>query len=37
MGRPSQIELTLKMAGGRLIGASIGGGAVVVMEGSIEA
>jgi trans-2,3-dihydro-3-hydroxyanthranilate isomerase len=37
MGRPSQIELTLKIAGGKLAGASIGGGAVVVMEGTIEA
>jgi len=37
MGRPSQIELTLKMAGGKLTGASIGGGAVVVMEGTLEA
>jgi trans-2,3-dihydro-3-hydroxyanthranilate isomerase len=37
MGRPSQIELTLKMAGGKLTGASIGGNAVVVMEGTLEA
>jgi trans-2,3-dihydro-3-hydroxyanthranilate isomerase len=37
MGRPSVMELTLKIAGGKLAGASIGGGAVVVMEGSIEA
>ena len=37
MGRPSLIELTLRMAGGRLTGASIGGGAVVVSEGAIEA
>lgn len=37
MGRPSLMELTLKIAGGRLTGASIGGGAVVVMEGAIEA
>ena len=34
---PSLIELTLKIAGGKLTGASIGGGAVVVMEGTIEA
>jgi trans-2,3-dihydro-3-hydroxyanthranilate isomerase len=37
MGRPSLIELTLKIAGGKLTGASIGGGAVVVMDGDIEA
>lgn len=37
MGRPSQIELTLKIAGGKLAGASISGSAVVVMEGTIEA
>ena len=37
MGRPSQIELTLKIAGGQLTGASIGGGAVIVTEGTIEA
>jgi trans-2,3-dihydro-3-hydroxyanthranilate isomerase len=37
MGRPSLIELSLKMSGGKLTGASIGGSAVVVMEGTIEA
>jgi trans-2,3-dihydro-3-hydroxyanthranilate isomerase len=37
MGRPSLIELTLKISGGKLTGASIGGGAVVVSEGAIEA
>ncbi len=37
MGRPSQIELTLKIAGGKLSGASIAGDAVVVMEGTLEA
>jgi trans-2,3-dihydro-3-hydroxyanthranilate isomerase len=37
MGRASQIELTLKVSGGRLTGAAIAGGAVVVMEGTIEA
>jgi trans-2,3-dihydro-3-hydroxyanthranilate isomerase len=37
MGRPSLIELTLKIGGGKLTGASIGGSAVVVMEGTIEA
>jgi trans-2,3-dihydro-3-hydroxyanthranilate isomerase len=37
MGRPSLIELTLRIGGGKLTGASIGGGAVVVSEGTIEA
>jgi trans-2,3-dihydro-3-hydroxyanthranilate isomerase len=37
MGRPSLMELTLRIAGGKLTGASIGGGAVVVSEGTIEA
>ena len=37
MGRASQIELTLKIAGGKLTGASIAGSAVVVMEGTLEA
>ena len=37
MGRPSIIDLTLKIAGGTLTGASIGGGAIVVSEGTIEA
>jgi trans-2,3-dihydro-3-hydroxyanthranilate isomerase len=37
MGRPSLMELTLRIAGGKLTGASIGGGAVVVTEGTIEA
>jgi trans-2,3-dihydro-3-hydroxyanthranilate isomerase len=37
MGRPSQIELTLTIAGGKLTGASIAGDAVTVMEGTIEA
>jgi trans-2,3-dihydro-3-hydroxyanthranilate isomerase len=37
MGRPSLMELTLKIGGGKLTGASIGGSAVVVMEGAIEA
>ena len=36
MGRPSLIELTLTIGGGKLTGASIGGGAVIVMEGTIE-
>jgi trans-2,3-dihydro-3-hydroxyanthranilate isomerase len=37
MGRPSLIELTLRIVSGKLAGASIGGGAVVVSEGTIEA
>jgi trans-2,3-dihydro-3-hydroxyanthranilate isomerase len=37
MSRASQIELTLKIGGGNLTGASIGGSAVVVLEGTIEA
>ena len=35
MGRPSVIELTIRMAGGALTGASIAGDAVVVLEGTI--
>jgi trans-2,3-dihydro-3-hydroxyanthranilate isomerase len=37
MGRQSLIDLTLTMAGGRLAKGAIGGGAVVVTEGTIEA
>jgi trans-2,3-dihydro-3-hydroxyanthranilate isomerase len=37
MGRESLIELTLEIAAGKLASASIGGGAVVVSEGRIEA
>jgi trans-2,3-dihydro-3-hydroxyanthranilate isomerase len=37
MGRASQIELTLKISGGKLAGAAIAGSAVVVMEGTLEA
>ena len=37
MGRPSLMELTLRIGGGKLTGAAIGGGAVVVGEGAIEA
>jgi trans-2,3-dihydro-3-hydroxyanthranilate isomerase len=37
MGRASLIELTLKIGGGKLTGASIGGSAVVVQEGTVEA
>ncbi|MBA4224338.1 MAG: phenazine biosynthesis protein PhzF, partial [Methylobacterium sp.] len=33
MGRPSQIELTLTVAGGALASATIGGAAVVMSEG----
>ncbi len=37
MGRPSQIELGLVMQGGALTRASIGGSAVIVSDGNIEA
>jgi trans-2,3-dihydro-3-hydroxyanthranilate isomerase len=37
MGRPSQIELSLEVEGGRLAGVRIGGRAVRVAEGMIEA
>jgi trans-2,3-dihydro-3-hydroxyanthranilate isomerase len=37
MGRPSLIELSFTMSGGRLAAASIGGAAIVVTEGTIEA
>ena len=37
MGRASLIDLTLRIGSGALTGASIGGGAVVVLEGTIEA
>ncbi|MDI3468483.1 MAG: Phenazine biosynthesis protein PhzF like [Pseudolabrys sp.] len=37
MGRPSQIDLTLTMTAGRLTRGTIGGGAVVICEGTIEA
>ncbi len=37
MGRPSLIEITASTAGGKLAAASIGGAAVVVTEGTIEA
>lgn len=37
MGRPSLIELDLTLAGSALITASVGGGAVIVSEGTIEA
>jgi trans-2,3-dihydro-3-hydroxyanthranilate isomerase len=36
MGRPSQIELTLHVAGGAMIRASIGGGAVIISEGQLH-
>ena len=37
MGRPSLMELTLRMSGGALTGASIAGNAVIVLEGTIDA
>ena len=37
MGRPSQIDLTIEIASGKLTGGWIGGGAVIVCEGHIEA
>jgi trans-2,3-dihydro-3-hydroxyanthranilate isomerase len=37
MGRPSLIELTMTISGGRITTAAIGGSAVVVTEGTIEA
>ena len=37
MGRPSVIELALMLRGGKLAAATVGGGAVVVTEGAIEA
>jgi len=37
MGRPSQIDLGLMIAGGKLVSVTIGGGAVVVTEGTIDA
>ena len=37
MGRPSQMELLLTIQGGKLASASVGGPAVVVTEGTIEA
>ncbi|TMJ04826.1 MAG: PhzF family phenazine biosynthesis protein [Alphaproteobacteria bacterium] len=37
MGRPSLIDLTLNIGAGKLVSASIGGSAVIVTEGTIEA
>jgi trans-2,3-dihydro-3-hydroxyanthranilate isomerase len=37
MGRPSLMRLTLELRSGRLVAAAVGGDAVVVTEGSIEA
>jgi trans-2,3-dihydro-3-hydroxyanthranilate isomerase len=37
MGRPSLIHLVTTMEAGRLVSAAIGGDAVVVTEGTIEA
>jgi trans-2,3-dihydro-3-hydroxyanthranilate isomerase len=37
MGRPSLIELTFVLRAGKLVSARVGGGAVIVTEGTIEA
>ena len=37
MGRPSEIRLAMEVGSGKLVSASIGGDAVVVTEGTIEA
>ena len=37
MGRPSVLHLSLTMRGGALESATVGGDAVIVSEGSIEA
>ena len=37
MGRPSLIRLDITIEGGKLVSASIGGDAVLVTEGTIEA
>ena len=37
MGRPSLMQLTLTLRGRTLVNASIGGDAVMVSEGTIEA
>jgi trans-2,3-dihydro-3-hydroxyanthranilate isomerase len=37
MGRPSLVELTLTIAGGKLASALVGGDAVIVTQGTIEA
>jgi trans-2,3-dihydro-3-hydroxyanthranilate isomerase len=37
MGRPSLIRLALVLAGGKLVSASVGGNAVIVTQGTIEA
>lgn len=37
MGRPSEIDLQLTIASGALVSAEIGGGAILVSEGEIEA
>jgi trans-2,3-dihydro-3-hydroxyanthranilate isomerase len=37
MGRPSLIRLAVAVSGGRLSAASVGGGAIIVSEGTIEA
>jgi trans-2,3-dihydro-3-hydroxyanthranilate isomerase len=37
MGRPSLIELGLSIRGGKLVAAAVGGAAVIVSDGTIEA
>ena len=37
MGRPSLMELTLRIRNGELTGAAIGGDAVIVSEGTLDA
>jgi trans-2,3-dihydro-3-hydroxyanthranilate isomerase len=37
MGRPSEIDLQIVIEDGRLTAAEIGGGAILVSEGEIEA
>jgi len=37
MGRPSLIRLAIVVAAGKLVSAAIGGDAVIVTEGTIEA
>ena len=37
MGRPSLIRLALTLRGGALVAASVGGEAVIVSEGTVEA
>jgi len=37
MGRPSLIELSLSIKQRKLVSAAVGGEAIIVMEGTIEA